>query len=184
MPMGPTIPLLPYGPKGEGWVFQLTGYHYHNMDDPENHTEGAQYVMETLIKNLKTKTITLPATGEGPQAMPEEIVSVKELGISSPMIIKPGRILEEIVLNEEEYEAAVARAQELGIGGRTPGLAGGQIGNIAPSQFMNKKLRRFDFVVQFCWKETTASERKKKREEEAKQAQATAAAAQPAEGAN
>ncbi len=40
----------PAEPSGPGWVIQLTGYHYHNLDSTN---DGARFVKSTLIENLK-----------------------------------------------------------------------------------------------------------------------------------
>ena len=49
------------GPTGEGWVFRVTGFHFHNQETPQpNYSQGAQFVRETLLANLWNKKITLP----------------------------------------------------------------------------------------------------------------------------
>ncbi len=67
------------GPSGPGWVIQLVGYHYHNED---NYHRTAEFVRETFIKNLQTKTVKLvDASGK------ESELSIKELGIGYPVIL-------------------------------------------------------------------------------------------------
>lgn len=67
------------GPSGPGWVIQLRGYHFHN-DDPLNRT--SRYLYRTLIENLQNKVVTIV----DPKGAKIE-VPIKELGISSPVIL-------------------------------------------------------------------------------------------------
>ncbi len=67
------------GPTGAGWVIQLQGYHYHNE---EFFHRTAGFVRETLIENLRTKSIKLVDPNGN-----ESEVSVKELGIGYPVIL-------------------------------------------------------------------------------------------------
>ena len=55
-PRRPAIP--PAGPTGPGWIVQITGYHYHNAD---RDNQGAQYVRNTLIQQLREGKLELPA---------------------------------------------------------------------------------------------------------------------------
>lgn len=134
------------GPKGPGWVFQLTGYHFHNKDK-EN--LGANYVFQTLIKNLHQQEM--------------DGVPIKELGIGYAMILDPGPIdfdFKVEVPQEEDEEGAEERDNPRGPGGIGGGM-GGAVGGAAQNRG-NRKFRkqpRFDFVVQFCWIETPVSKR-------------------------
>lgn len=68
-------------PSGPGWIFQLTGYHYHNSDsDPDN--SGANFVQNTLIKNLHEQIIKLPDGKE---------LKISDLGIQYPVLLEPAR---------------------------------------------------------------------------------------------
>lgn len=110
-------------PSGPGWVFQVRGYHYHNKPrDTEN--EGPNYLRKTFLKNLATQTIKLrDADGK------EREVTMKELGISHPVLIDPQRIDERPLSEKEGSPPVHVDATK------------------APSN-----VRRFDFVVQFCWR--------------------------------
>jgi type IV pilus assembly protein PilM len=66
-------------PAGPGWVIQLRGFHFHN-DDPVNRT--SRYLYNTLIENLQHKVVTVI----DPKGAKIE-VPIKELGISSPVIL-------------------------------------------------------------------------------------------------
>ncbi len=133
------------GPTGEGWVIQLTGYHFHNEDDQNTNTH-AQYIRNTLIKNLENASVSLP---------PEGKYKLKELGIEYPVLTYSSNKVETL---------------------SDPLTGAGAVGGVAnPKPIV---LKRCDFIVQMCWKETPASVRaanRKKAQEQAKQAPAVAA---------
>jgi type IV pilus assembly protein PilM len=152
------------GPQGEGWIVQLTGHHYHN---PERAVReyGAQYVRDTFIKNLREKKVFLPSADrekvDGGQRKVEP-VSVEQLGISYPVLIPLGKVYVEEV---EDLEADVDGEESRN--GAAPGIGGvigGQIG--APGQIKMLELRRFDFKVQFVWKQTPPTVRQENMEKE------------------
>jgi type IV pilus assembly protein PilM len=134
---------------GPCWIIQIAGRHYHNID---MYNQGAAYLNKTLIKNLREKTIKLPSEdGKG-----TEEVSMKYLGISYPTIVS------KLPLEDETIDDPNVDAAE---------------GESAPAKAIN--LKRFDFVVQFCWQPKTPAERHKAiKEREA--AEKAKKAAQPA----
>ncbi|MCS7237697.1 MAG: pilus assembly protein PilM [Thermoguttaceae bacterium] len=188
------------GPSGPGYVIQLTGYHYHNMPTA-GAIQGAQYVRETLIRNLQTGRVLLPKVDE-PGV---EWVTMEELGIGFPVLINPGRPYEVRVRPPTARFASGMGAGMFGPGyaetysGETMGAYPGAApmgptypGSVAPGarpgtpqrpEDLEIVLRRFDFVVQFCWQPVSARERhEKRRQKEAEQA-AAAATAEQAPGA-
>ncbi|MEX2120669.1 MAG: type IV pilus assembly protein PilM [Pirellulales bacterium] len=122
------------GPTGPGWIFELTGHHFHNQkNDIEN--QGAQYLRNTLLRNLRQKRIAIPPD----QRRPGESTTfpVGEFGIGHPVLTVDTRPDWRYQLEVDDPDAEQERAQ--------PGAAAGK-----------KKLitaPRYDFVVQFCWKE-------------------------------
>jgi len=88
------------GPTGPGWVVQLTGYHYHNHNNPREilpeggvYLQGAQYLQENLIRNLDGLGAKLALPKRDDQGEGEmEAVSLKDLGIGFPILIDPGQI--------------------------------------------------------------------------------------------
>ncbi len=107
------------GPTGEGWVFTVKGYHFHNQETPqENYSQGAQFLRETLLANLMKKTITLPKVDN---AGTEE-VSMAELGVGYPLQIDPGRPKPVEVV---KGEAGVPSAGRMGSGGMGGDYMGG-----------------------------------------------------------
>jgi type IV pilus assembly protein PilM len=161
------------GPKGPGWIVQISGHHYHNGT---RFDQGAQYVRKTLIENLRTGKVKLPAGDPGG----EEEATMQELGISCPVLVNPLRVETEELHNPNAEADATGR---VGAGGPPGAFAPGmnrpnrlpaaKDGASAPSTI---KLQRFDFVVHFCWQPKTPTERR-----EAKKAkeQAVAPATQP-----
>ena len=158
-----------------GWVIQLTGYHYHNLDRSNN---MERFVNNTLIKALEEATVDLP---DGPNG---ELIPVllKDVGISHPWIVKESPKLTEEIIDPES-----------GITGATGGNGrrfgeGGPIarGNSTNSETKPIKLQRYDFVVQFCWSPTTTNQRQEivaqRAIDEAERAAAEAAAAEDAGG--
>lgn len=179
------------GPSGPGYVIQLTGYHYHNMPTA-GAVQGAQYVRETLIRNLQTGRVLLPKVDE-PGV---EWVTMEELGIGYPVLINPGRPYEVRVRPPTARFGSGMGAGMLGPGysdtyseyggpypGATPTMGPARPGAtpVRPEE-MEIVLRRFDFVVQFCWQPITARERhEKKRQKEAELAAAAASGESTAE---
>jgi type IV pilus assembly protein PilM len=104
------------GPSGEGWVFELNGYHYHSRAKVDevgpNYLHGAQYVRESLMKNLlNVKPILPKVDGQG-----EEEVSMRNLGVSFPILVDP----------KAPYPVLVKKGEPVPLEpGTMPGAAGG-----------------------------------------------------------
>ena len=116
-----------------------------------------------MIESLRSKKLKLPS--EGPDGIEE--ISLKDLGVSYPVLVNPLRVEKEEIIDPNADTATGARAGGAampgivgpGATGRRPNAAGaGAEGadSAAPSTI---KLQRFDFVVHFCWQPKTASER-------------------------
>ncbi|GAF83145.1 unnamed protein product, partial [marine sediment metagenome] len=128
--------------------------------------QGAQYVRNTLLENLRTGKVKLP-TGDGGD-MKE--VTMQEFGISFPVLVDPVKV-EEVEVSNPNADTGVA----------TTGKTGGMLG---PGGFSNKhgalsdakkdgsvpdviELDRFPFVVHFCWQpEGSGKERESENPEE------------------
>jgi type IV pilus assembly protein PilM len=122
------------GPDGEGWLIQLSGHHYHNQTGSGQ--IGAEYVKQNLITNLQTQMVTLP-TPNGKTMQ----VSIKDLGIGSPILLSVGRPKEDDV--------------------PLPGFSE-RTGGMGDAEPPTVSVYRYDFVVQFYWKETPLSIRLQK----------------------
>jgi type IV pilus assembly protein PilM len=153
------------GPTGPGWIIQLEGYHLHNSirGNPKLHfkDEGLQFVANTFFRNLEQGTVQLP---DGPDGAPID-VPIKDLGISYPVVVTQYRIDDRpFYPDASDQEGGGQRGggmrmpmAEMGLG--RPGGVGGAPEIKAPREW---KLRRYDFVVQFCWQPTTRSGRQSK----------------------
>jgi len=85
------------GLKGPGWLVQMTGYHYHNPDTPGGKV-GAEFVRTALIDKLRNNKVYLP-TGDPNDPTKGKYWSMRELGISYPVLVNPGAIEEITILN-------------------------------------------------------------------------------------
>ncbi len=102
-------------PKEEGrdcWIVQLTGYHYHNFE-VAGETQGAEYVQNTLIRDLHNKIVKLPKatiqeglTPEAPivilpsgEKVETEDVSMEELGVYGATLVNPEIVRDVQVVN-------------------------------------------------------------------------------------
>ncbi len=136
-------------PSGPGWVIQLTGYHFHNN---QLETQGSAFVRDTLIKNLREATVKLPGkNGELTE------VSVRDLGISSPVIVSEIRAPQPVSVTD-------------------PNAAEQRDAKGEPVKAQPVELKRFDFILQFAWTPTPLSQRIKNAEEGAEQQEGALAA--------
>ncbi|NLF06859.1 MAG: pilus assembly protein PilM [Pirellulaceae bacterium] len=148
----------PSGPSGPGWIVRLSGHHWHNED---RNNQGAQFVRNTLIEELRSATIDLPE-GVGGALKP---VAMKDLGISHPVLVNPERVYQREVV-DPNAEADTALPGGMGPGGMEGGM--GMPGGTRPTPLAGggatggktRLLNCFDFNVQFCWQPKTPSERK------------------------
>jgi type IV pilus assembly protein PilM len=152
------------GPTGRGWVIELAGFHYFNG---KKGLEGESHIRKYLLEYLEYGTVELP----GPDGKPE-VFSMKELGISFPVISKPVVIDTKNRLSNPEFETAqtllkAQMAAEFAATGKEPptktppndGKTTIYIelnGKSIPSHFPAPKA---PFVVQFVWQEKTLTDR-------------------------
>lgn len=202
-PAGSEAAPAPEGPTGPGWVVRLTGYHFHNYTPQEakGRASGREYVYQTLIYNLRNKTIELPSftsLEEGTTGQKEK-VTMKELGIDYPVLVEPKPIQKIEVLDpqaavEEMFnpEAGTpAGAQEVptpsmgtglppaGIPGAlptpqtVPGAQPGPSGKQSPIPRKTITLYKYPFTVEFVWRPTPPSKRAEQRQKKLQEAQAS-----------
>jgi type IV pilus assembly protein PilM len=151
------------------WIVQIRGHHWHNADPNDM---GPQFVRSTLIKALRDKVIELPS-GENGQM---EKVSMKELGISHPVLINPlGTVPREVidpnVAPPDSSTPGGGFGPPMGQPGRMGPMGQGGMplpGNPAAPPTRNptgntksasQTLDVFDFTVMFCWQPKTPQER-------------------------
>lgn len=169
------------GPSGPGWVIEMKGYHYFN-DDIQ--TWGGTHVRDTFLKNLREQTVTLPkGPGEG-----DETFTMEELGIGFGILAQETPIVDAQVPNPYYEPPPRAEAPEMGPDGMTPlaPAAAAETPAATPEEEEPSEplappfysVRKYSFIVQFCWQEKLLSERLQAREEKARlEAEAAAAAA-------
>jgi type IV pilus assembly protein PilM len=122
------------GPTGPGWVIQLSGHHFRNIEG-DGVLQGMEYVRNTLLANLKLDEIPIPDTERGSEKDAPATYRVKKLGIDWPVAIEQKPIDWGFKIPVEDSE----------------GPAGGKGGD--PANRKMKTQPRYDFVVQFCWTE-------------------------------
>lgn len=119
------------GPKGPGWVVQITGHHFHNE---EQGNEGEQFVRSTLVRNLLGEGDEVPvAAGE----KSGERLPVSELGIGYPVLVLSSP------LRKVQLQTAA------------PTAGAGVPGAVADPTAGTVELKRYDFILQFSWQPTT-----------------------------
>ena len=134
------------GPTGPGWVIELQGYHFHN-EPRHKPLEGAEYLRSTLVKNLQGEADKVIVSA-GPLAGQE--VSVSELGMGYPIIVDSSRI--------KTVRIPVANLSEGS--GRPAVTVPPQLGGepVQPLEQQELVLKRYDFVLQFCWQPRPAGQ--------------------------
>ena len=113
--------------------------------------EGRNFLLDTLCKNLQTGSIELP---DGPNGAPKK-VSFSALGIGYPVIVSDARI------DPNGIEFIPFPGDAVATAGRGPIMlrTSDRVGTDAEAPPEVWRLRRYDFVLQFCWKPTPRSER-------------------------
>ena len=158
-------------PSGEGWVIQLTGYHYHNSDmnnpdefEEEGLAEAGQFVRQTLIKNLREGTVMLPSSKNGEL----KEYTMEQLGIRVPVMIsnyRPSPVTyDPNAASTEEAESKWSQYRQaamgdVGGGGFGRPTAAAKSNEPAPTPPEHWKLRKYEFEVQFIWYPTTRTDR-------------------------
>ena len=137
--------------SGPGWVIQLTGYHYHNLDRTN---DMARFVNNTLIKSLEEGSVELP-DGENGELIP---VLLRDVGISHPWVVAESQLVD-VTIDPEVGMLDNSSSRRYG-GGEGYGEFGGRGEEEEEEKRELIKLKRYDFVVQFCWIPTTKSTRK------------------------
>jgi type IV pilus assembly protein PilM len=130
------------GPTGPGWVVELRGYHFHN-EPRHKPLEGAQFLRSTLVKNLMGGDVKVTVSA-GPAAGKQ--VSVSELGMGFPIIIASSPI-----------KAVKIPLAQLSEGSGRPAAAM-PVESLEPQEPQELSLKRYDFVLQFCWQPRPAGQ--------------------------
>ncbi|MFM9058979.1 MAG: type IV pilus assembly protein PilM [Planctomycetaceae bacterium] len=134
--LDPAQPATP-GPTGPGWVIQVVGHHFHNEDE-HGARQDEQFLRDTLIRNLDGAGVAVPVSTvpPGADAAAPPTVPIKSLGIDFPVIVSSPPVKKD-------------RVQPPTAGGAP--RAGGS--GVPPADAADAtELKRYDFVVQFCWR--------------------------------
>lgn len=193
------------GPTEQGWVIELRGHHFHN--GTRSLDTGENYLRRTLIQQLREGEVALPVPSDDPSLPPQTITfTFKELGIQFPIISATGRIYDSKIPNPNAdpalgmegspYGGSVIPGMQgpgTGAGRRQSGTGrtGGRNGAAAGAEEEEEpepepeffKAPRYDFKVQFVWKETPLSKRLQARKEAAEAAAAAEVTEDGASGA-
>ena len=127
-------------PTNSGWIVELRGYHLHNGTPAD---EGEEFLKRTIIKNLELGKVKLP---DGPKGELVE-VSMSDLGIKMPVVMTHEKI-RTVTYYADTPENAGAAAGPRPAGPEAIG-PGAPVG--AADQQKKFKLRKYLFVIQFCW---------------------------------
>lgn len=188
------------GPTGKGYVIQISGHHFHNPEDQALNL-GLEYLKKTFLENLKQPSIV----GQDESGQLKKF-PVGDLGISHPVIVRASRVAWNfdpikqknwfppgwgLVAGGDPRGGEVAEGKGGGgpfggspFGNRNEGAGAGAAAAAAGLKDDDPervRLPRFDFQIQFAWKETSLKERQRMqrlREEEARRKAEEAAAAE------
>lgn len=141
--------------EGAGWVVELSGYHYHNMQYP---MAGPEYVRRTLIKNLMKGTVELPVGGGA-----TEQFTMEEMGISHVILAHDGKIKVTRVPNPKyvppRFEDMDPEMMQLQSGGRAGIVRNAVKKDDKPKEPKELKPHTCEFKVHFLWRPTSLSQR-------------------------
>ncbi|SMP54357.1 type IV pilus assembly protein PilM [Neorhodopirellula lusitana] len=157
------------GPTGEGWIVQLSGYHFYNSTDRMG-LEGTNHVRKYLTTNFLEKPITL--TGMDGEKL---TFTPKEMGFSYPLQLDEKEATDVLIPNPD-YDPASPSAMltpPKGITGPKEIVAPN--GETILYQPPTLRVRRLDFTFQFVWTPLALSERIKLKLEAEAAAEAEAA---------
>ena len=146
-----------------GWVVELSGYHFHNLDPPMT---GSEYVKRTLVRNLMIGKVRLPISDTEFAEF-----DMKELGISHALIAFDGKINREMKIPNPEWEPPQMEDDfgEMTAEDQRNKLFGDPNANKEKKpevpQFL--KPRTHKFKVHFLWRPTTLAQRLENRRQQA-----------------
>jgi type IV pilus assembly protein PilM len=145
-------------------VIQLTGYHYHNVDQSN---QTLKFLRDTLFKNLQEGTVELPdAYDPETKKLTGKLIGVpiKDLGVSRVWLVadkplRPDLIDPEAHLAAEGVTSAAGFKEGLGL--EEPGAQRAEDAAatpVDPVQARMIEVKKYEFVVQFCWQPKTRTQ--------------------------
>jgi uncharacterized protein (DUF2249 family) len=154
----------------------LRGYHLHNNLEGKfavgKEGEGEEFLKSTIIKNLELGKVKLP---DGPKG---ELIDVlmPDLGIKLPVVVTHEKTRPVTYFAEAPENAGAAGARLAGPGPESVAMAPGGVPQ-AGEQPKTFKLRKYRFVIQFCWQPQPRGQRLEKMAQKKAAAASTAATA-------
>jgi type IV pilus assembly protein PilM len=167
------------GLTGPAWVIEIRGFHLHNsLREGEQKVtveeEGEEFILNTFFQKLETGSVKLP---DGPNG---ELVDVPiaDLGIKFPVVVTSEQII------PVTYYAEAGDPNTMGgmPAAANPYGRGESEGGRAATTVEEPKvwnLRRYNFIIQFCWQ---PQPRGKRLEKQMAQQQGEAASTAAVEG--
>ncbi len=144
--------------EGPGWVIQLQGHHFKTEGFPKN----GEYVRRTLMEQLESGRVHF----ETPDGASSEF-RVKEMGILSPILVSGGNNLNVRIANPD-YKPNTRGENRGGPGSernrQNPRNANANA-NADPDNPAYFTPNKYEFTIQFVWKQIKLSERIKAAQE-------------------
>jgi type IV pilus assembly protein PilM len=171
-----TAPADAAASANSGWIIELRGYHLHNNLEGKfavgKEGEGEEFLKSTIIKNLELSKVKLP---DGPKGELID-VSMPDLGIKLPVVVTHEKTRPVTYYAEAPENAGAAGARLAGPGAEGVPMAPGGVPQ-AGEQPKTFKLRKYRFVIQFCWQPQPRGQRLEKMAQKKAAAASTAATA-------
>lgn len=164
------------GPTGPGWVIELYGYHYFNEQGGQ---PGPAHVRSTIMAALEEGSVDLPTQSfeRDADAADRQTFTMKELGISYPILATEQWERNHKIPNPNYEPPRNADFSGLrGEHGPGPGVPMGPAEAPKPEKIEPEfyTVTKYNFSVQFVWKEQRLGERLKAKEDAKKAAEAAA----------
>jgi len=169
------------GPTEAGWVIQIRGHHFHNTTEMTRSRDGdSNYLRKTFLKNMREGKISLPIESTSPDKAPKTVeFTIDELGVAYPTLVWEGRLNRDYTIRNPRYVNPNVTGEEGGapglfgvpLPGRPVAPAAGdpkEVDPDAPEEVVQEEFfpaPRYDFIVQFVWKEKRLRERLEIREQ-------------------
>ncbi len=172
------------GPEGTGYIFTLQGVTYYTDQTHDPGNVGVDFVVNTLVKNLESPTVTPPNWNEIPVGL---------IGISHPALLQS--VTTTRIYDPDGFKAKAAMTNLNKVGSAATGIDGnygysdpmesapmpttpfgnrpgfsprpgainplqpGAIDPLNPVQSTASEISQLDFVLQFVWKPQSPEER-------------------------
>jgi len=146
------------GPKGKGYVIEIRGYHFHN-ESAIARERGAQYVQNTLIKNMENQKIVIKRLNGK-----SETVTLKQLGVEYPVIVSKFSLIQDVMVPNPQATSVNPMGNPLPpapvpVAPPVPSPNGALPPPPLAAAVFEVPAKKYAFVLQFAWRPLTESER-------------------------